>query len=187
MSTPKVNTVPKKFLVNNFISPITSNENLSDSDMSSSEDYKSVRSSLSKGSLDSYCQSRHYFTGNETKTMPMQQPIQKVFKSNVLKNSKKNEGVLINRPKSNVEVNVPVTNLKLMGQKLKASYTSLKPMSTNLPVVPPLNVGKTLTRPKKTDANQTFDAHTKVVEVSITRMFSVCTDAVEKLRGIRPI
>lgn len=171
MSTPKVNTMPKKFMVNNFISPITSNENLSDSDVSSTEDYKSVRSSLSKGSLESYSQSRYYLGNNDTRTM-QQQSIQKLFKNNVTRNSNEklkskqiaNDTTVNYGSRSNVEVNVPVTNLKLMGQKLKASYTSLKPISANLPVVPPLNVTKTLTRPKK---SQNFDAHTKVVEVSV--------------------
>lgn len=38
------------------------------------------------------------------------------------------------------------TNLNTIGRNLKGSYTSLKPMNTNLPVAPPLDSTVTVTK-----------------------------------------
>lgn len=189
MSTPKVNTASKKLFINNLISPITSKENLADSDISSNEEYKSVRSSLSKDSLVNYNQKSidniTYFADIDTKLKSMKYPVSvsthKTYKinppmnkfsdSNLRAVKLKNDGKLNNVYKANINMETPVTNLKLMNQKLKASYTSLKPMSTNLPVAPPitstLNATKTLPRTKKSSENQNVESHTSVVEVSL--------------------
>lgn len=52
MSTPKPNTGGKKLWEHNFISPIVANVHYSDSDTSSTEEYRSVKSSASKISLE---------------------------------------------------------------------------------------------------------------------------------------
>lgn len=184
MSTPIVNIAPKKFWVNNLISPITSNENLSDSDRSSNEEYKSVRSSLSKCSLENYSQrsadSIPHLGGSTTKLKSAPNPLyyatQKMYKSNSSHNNMKtlqlkseNTLSMVHKSKNKMEVPPPATNLKQMDQKLKASYTSLRPISTNLPVAPPItsmNVTKTLIKSKNTGDIQNLDYTTKVVEVS---------------------
>lgn len=68
MSTPKPNSGPKRFFENHFISPIVPLEPLSDSELSSNDDYRSVKSSNSKISLENYTgktKSMGYLAGNE--------------------------------------------------------------------------------------------------------------------------
>lgn len=186
MSTPKVNTAPKKFWTNNCISPITSIEHLSDSDVSSNEDYKSVRSSMSKNSLGHYSQksldSLNYLGDHHRKIKSAQlpqyastqtvykgnQPVSTKYGNNVQSVQRKNDGTFV----SNMEAPAPVTNLRLMDHKLKSSYTNLKPMNSNLPVAPPppmnatMNVTKTLQKTKKSVGSQNFEKSSKIVEVS---------------------
>lgn len=188
MSTPKVNSSPKKLWINNFISPITSVDHLSDSDVSSNEEYKSVRSSLSKASLDPYCQKSldsinhlgdfgrknvHLPTYGSAQNIPNgNKSVKSHYNSTMKSIQMRSDGTLsTNSVKSNImEAAAPVTNLKLMGPKLKASYTSLKPISSNLPVAPPVNapldVTQTLPRVKKSNLNKNFGSQKKVVEVS---------------------
>ncbi|KAJ8946121.1 hypothetical protein NQ318_013171 [Aromia moschata] len=191
MSTPKPNTGTKKLWENNFISPIISNERLSDSDMSSNDEYKSVKSTFSKVSLEEYdgksVKSLGYLGSNiDTKlktaqrsayTSAGQKPLQAVC--NTVRGSYSNlKAVQSNIPGSQPNIYKPTgvsratastTNLLSMGHKLKGSYTSLRPISSNLPVAPPITpqLNSTLTLPKATNPNvtQNIDGHSKVVEV----------------------
>lgn len=172
MSTPKVNTTARKFWINNPISPINSSGNLSDSDKSSNEEFRSVRSSLSKESIEN-------LPHNQINAV-----LQKTYKANnpsITKNScsnmdhlqlRSNGGPLLKKSTTKSEKTRSVSNLALMGQQLKSSYTSLKkPICTNLPVAPPpiisdLNVTKTFLRTKKFGSSQNIDSNSKIVEVS---------------------
>lgn len=202
MSTPKVTNrpnSPKKLWENHFISPIVSIENMSDSDVSSNDDYKSTKSTYSKGSIENYntAKSRKTLASlggpintkiktaqRSTYTVNAQKPLQanpnlrgsynnlRTVQSNI-PGSQNN----LYRPSS---IKPPTTttnsNLKTMGPKLKGSYTSLRPISANLPVVPPItsNMNVTKTLPKTTNPNvtQTIDSHTKIVEVSCNTVIS---------------
>ncbi|CAH1996228.1 unnamed protein product [Acanthoscelides obtectus] len=175
MSTPKaVLAVPRKLLDTCFISPIvTGGEPASDSDGSSIDEYRSVKSSAT--SLDNYgtpkttlshaqsaepintkakanprsaytvaCpktvqdgyatwsqESHGNFKDNESdqiKPVPMPKPTN----PKAVPSSYKHSGIQI-RPASSV------SNLKNMAPRLKGSYTSLRPMSANLPVAPPIH------------------------------------------------
>lgn len=194
MSTPKVTNrpnSPKKLWENNFISPIVAMENISDSDLSSNDDYKSIKSTNSKGSVENFSKPRKTLTNfgapistklksaqRSTYTLSSQTPLQanpslrgsysnlRTMQSNI-PGSYNN----LHRPSSMKPPSaVTNSNLKSMGPKLKGSYTSLKPISANLPIVPPINSNLNVTKnlPKATNPNvtQTIESHTKIVEVS---------------------
>lgn len=65
--------------------------------------------------------------------------------------------------------NTRTSNLKTMGPTLKGSYTSLRPISANLPVAPPIGsqMNTTVTLPRATNPNvtQNIDNRPKVAEV----------------------
>ncbi|XP_060532446.1 uncharacterized protein LOC132705690 [Cylas formicarius] len=160
MSTPKPNIGAKKIWENTLLSPIVrgTREHLSDSELSS-EEYKSVRSTLSsKTSIENYpkhpTKSMGYLaegteikqktTGHTLYTLASQKPLQ-ALSNNIrgsygnLKTIHTNIGgshTTLYRP-SNLVRAPSQTNLRIMGNQLKGSYTSLKPISANLPVVPP--------------------------------------------------
>ncbi|KAJ8955290.1 hypothetical protein NQ314_006903 [Rhamnusium bicolor] len=179
----------KKLWENNFISPIISNEHLSDSDLSSNDEYKSVKSSFSLENYNSKpTKSLGYLGTNidtkvktnprSTFTLASQKPLQ-VISSNIRASYSNLRTVQSNIPGSQSNLYKPstvnrppssATNLKTMGQKLKGSYTSLRPISANLPVAPPitsqLNITATLPRATNPNVTQNIDVHSKVVEVS---------------------
>lgn len=191
MSTPKITTGSKKLWENNFISPIIPNEPLSDSDVSSTDEYKSVKSTFSKASEENYLskpvKSLGYLGGNidtklknthrSTYTMAGQKPLQ-VIPNNIRASYTNLRTIQSNIPGSqgnlyksgNVRAQPPSTNLKTMGQRLKGSYTSLRPISANLPVAPPitpqLNTTTTLSKATNPNVTQNIDTRSKVAEVS---------------------
>lgn len=164
MSTPKISTASKKLWENNFISPITATETISDSDQSSNDDYKSVRSTISsKASLDQFVikqqpkslgyvaapldttikiNQKGSYTTSAPKPMPVVRPNAKINSYSNLKPMNSNiPGSYSNIYKLSTAKQQPIntgSNLRTMGTKLKGSYTSLRPMSSNLPVAPPL-------------------------------------------------
>ncbi|XP_056634842.1 uncharacterized protein LOC130443952 [Diorhabda sublineata] len=164
MSTPKISTASKKLWDHNFISPITTVETISDSDHSSNDDYKSVRSTISsKGSLDQFVvkqqpkslgyapisldatikiSQKGSYTAPAPKPLPVTRPYAKTNSYSNLKPMNSNiPGSYSNIYKMSTAKQPSInmgSNLKTMGTKLKVSYTSLRPMSSNLPVAPPL-------------------------------------------------
>nr|XP_023029059.1 uncharacterized protein LOC111517210 isoform X1 [Leptinotarsa decemlineata] len=189
MSTPKPNATKKKIWENNFISPIITTEQISDSEFSSNDDYKSVRSSVSKTSLDNQSSKNTKSLGNlvapvvpkgklsrrTSYTIADQKPLQTM--PSVVRNSYSNLKYMqtnIHGSQSNLQrpssIRMPSSNLKTMGPKLKGSYTSLRPMSANLPVAPPpinQNLNSTMVLPKASNPNvtQVLETRPKVVEV----------------------
>ncbi|KAJ8911459.1 hypothetical protein NQ315_013563 [Exocentrus adspersus] len=190
MSTPKINTGSKKLWENNFISPIISNEHFSDSDASSTDEYKSVKSTVSRVSLENYVDKPVKSLGHSrnnvdtklrtsqrsTYTLPSQKPLQ-VIPSNIRSSYSNLKTIQSKIPgsqnnlykPSNCKTEVPGTNLKTMGQRLKGSYTSLKPISTNLPEAPPiipqLNTTTTLSKGINSNVMQNINSYSNVAEV----------------------
>lgn len=193
MSTPKPNS-QKRMVITNQISPISYSDANSDSDeTSSNENYKSVRSSLSKISLDNYVSNpiksastaavkpNNLFSKNlskntlphNTHTIIKQKSMQNVPTSirGSYTNLKTMSGTLsasqskLNRPISNQKP----SNLKTISHNLKGSYTSLKPINAYLPVAPPitstLNTTTTLTKASNPNVTQIVDRHVKPTEV----------------------
>lgn len=190
MSTPKPNA-QKSLIMNNCISPIKFNRTNSDSEEeSSTEDFKSVRSSLSKLSLDNY-------TSKSTKSIPSAVGLKSSTTSNkntvthnthtiVKQKSMQNVPTAIRGSYSNLnrmsglslshsKINRPAapqksSNLKTISHNLKGSYTSLRPINTCLPVAPPinpkLNTTATLTRASNPNVTQIVEHHVNVAEVS---------------------
>lgn len=190
MSTPKTVQGSKNLWENNFISPIIPNEPLSDSDVSSTDEYKSVKSTFSKASMENYIskpvKSMGYLGGNidtklknthrSTYTLASQKPLQ-VIPNNIRASYSNLRTVQSNIPGSqgnlyksgNIKTQASSTNLKTMGHRLKGSYTSLRPISANLPVAPPivpqLNTTTTLPRATNPNVTQNIDTRSKVAEV----------------------
>ncbi|XP_050512724.1 uncharacterized protein LOC126888454 [Diabrotica virgifera virgifera] len=190
MSTPKVATANKRLWENNFISPITA-EHTSDSDLSSNDDYKSVRSSVSsKTSLDQYVpkqpkslgylhgpaeikiktNQKSTYTSAAPKPVPVVRPNPKTNSYSNLRSMNSNLPASysniykMSNPKT--QSGNAVSNLKTMGSKLKGSYTSLRPMSSNLPVAPPLiSSNTTMTLAKSNSVPHGVDSATRIVEV----------------------
>ncbi|KAJ8984544.1 hypothetical protein NQ317_006830 [Molorchus minor] len=110
-----------------------------------------------------------------TYTLAGQKPLQAV--SNSIRSSYSNLRTMQTKVASSQpsiykpsNIRVPASsNLSTMGQKLKGSYTSLRPISANLPVAPPItsHLNTTVTLPKASNPNvtQNVENHTKVVEV----------------------
>ncbi|KRT81815.1 hypothetical protein AMK59_6335 [Oryctes borbonicus] len=149
MSTPKPAKSMTKLFENHRISPIArQKEHVSDSDLSSTEDYLTVRSSLSKGS-----------SGHSEKNLKILDRNVKSLsnlKQNIEQRPKPHNIHTITKPVSNVKhimgsysnLRAPLpsstegnirgsqTNLKTLGTALKSSYSKLnKPVEVNLPIV----------------------------------------------------
>ncbi|XP_018580060.1 uncharacterized protein LOC108917781 isoform X2 [Anoplophora glabripennis] len=190
MSTPKTIQGSKNLWENNFISPIIPNEPLSDSDVSSTDEYKSVKSTFSKASMENYIgkpvKSMSYLGGNidtklkntyrSTYTLSSQKPLQ-VIPNNIRASYSNLRTVQSNIPgsqgnlykPSNVKAQAPSSNLKTMGHRLKGSYTSLRPISANLPmalpIVPQLNTTTTLSKATNPNVTRNIETRSKVAEV----------------------
>lgn len=150
MSTPKPNSSARNICESLHLSPITSRTERSDSDLSSSDDYATVRSKLSPATSDSEILS--YGGNQKLKTqsaMNMTQPKKSVH--TVVRDSRplqparysrgsysnlKNLGTT-NLQTVNGKLKGSYTNLRSVGSNLRGSYTSLKPVNANLPVAPP--------------------------------------------------
>lgn len=154
MSTPKPNWSKKVFnrimWEHSIISPIVTSEIQSDSGESSDE-YKSVKSSFSKNSVESnpVKQTRSLVSLQDPSDARKLKSINTVINPNNLCKVPM-RGSTSNLQKFNAPVpkisqmRVPsatsiTSNLKTMKPSLKGSYTSLKPVNTYLPVAPPIN------------------------------------------------
>ncbi|KAK9876683.1 hypothetical protein WA026_014062 [Henosepilachna vigintioctopunctata] len=150
MSTPKpnwANKVINKMMWDSFLSPI---EVQTDSGESSDE-YKSVKSSFSKNSLESnpVQQTRSLVSLQDPPNSRKMKSVNTIVnQTNLLK------GPMRNSASNLTNVGVPPSkllqsriasagnvksNLITMKPALKGSYTSLKPVNTHLPVAPPIN------------------------------------------------
>ncbi|GJQ77280.1 hypothetical protein Trydic_g20704 [Trypoxylus dichotomus] len=149
MSTPKPAKSMTKLFESHCISPIArQKEHVSDSDLSSTEDFLTVRSSLSKGS------SGH--SERNLKILDRNVKSLNNLKQNIESKPKPHNIHTIVKPVSNVkplmgsytnlrgpaplctEINIrgSQTNLKTLGTALKSSYTKLnKPVGVNLPII----------------------------------------------------
>lgn len=166
-----------------FVSPIVANAKYPSSDSDLSDEYKSVTSQpTSNVSLESWTSPKNTTTVNNdlTKTKPTQRavytmpsvkpalhmpnstPAATFNNTKTLKNTANTATGLAgsnqNLHKFAGKMESPpstYSNLKTMSTKLKGSYTSLRPISANLPVAPPLlNGTHTVTRPgKNADSN----------------------------------
>ncbi|XP_019874188.2 uncharacterized protein LOC109602289 isoform X2 [Aethina tumida] len=139
MSTPKPNTGGKKLWEHNFISPIVANVHYSDSDTSSTEEYRSVKSSASKISLETDRSKPPKLSNLDKKprTMLMGGTYKKPAPRSIPTSGNLQAGGLkSSQPNIRAPV-MPPSNLKTMGTGLKGSYTNLRPISTYLPVAPP--------------------------------------------------
>ncbi|KAL1505584.1 hypothetical protein ABEB36_005115 [Hypothenemus hampei] len=178
MSTPKVRATKLNIWDNNFISPITGGivkTTYSDSDLS--DEYKSVKSSASKVTLETWTQpirrnmeyiappkdikiktnTKSLYTSTGQKPLPALPTHLTSYQNVAVKNTvQQGSHQNWNKPVK-VGQSANVSNLNTMGTKLKGSYTSLKPISTNLPVVPPIgstfNGTETITRPSAMRSN----------------------------------
>nr|CAI5858032.1 unnamed protein product [Callosobruchus analis] len=188
MSTPKVATaVPRKLLDNCIISPIViGGEPTSDSDGSSNDEYRSVKSSAT--SLENFtapktakclpslaqpvvtklmANPRSAYTMASTKTVQAGSMAKATYSSHpravpsVVPSYKQTGNQM--RPASSV------SNLRSMGPRLKGSYTSLRPISANLPVAPPIhtsslhNVTQTMQVQGKSNEVPTITQHKPVI------------------------
>ncbi|XP_050307777.1 uncharacterized protein LOC126744416 isoform X2 [Anthonomus grandis grandis] len=203
MSTPKGPIVggKKSLWAHNFISPIVANnrDHLSDSDLS--DDYKSVNSQpSSKVSLDNWTNPSaknlpHPIPNKDVKIKTSQRsaytisnkPLQALPSgirgsySNIstLKNTKLTLGGSqqnLYRPPSQMVRPPSTSNLQTMGTKLKGSYTSLRPISANLPVAPPIEEGnfngtQTITRSHR--SNKGVNVAKMQVPAPQTKLISV--------------
>lgn len=145
MSTPKPAKSMTKLFESHYISPIVrQKEHVSDSDLSSTEDYLTVRSTLSKGSSGHSEKSLKILDRNVKSLSNLKQNVeQKLKPHNVhtitkpVSNVKALMGSFTNLrvvpPENNIRGSY--TNLKTLGTTLKNSYTNLKPVGVNLPVI----------------------------------------------------
>nr|CAH7726102.1 unnamed protein product [Callosobruchus chinensis] len=185
MSTPKVMTaVPRKLLDNCIISPIVigGGEPTSDSDGSSNDEYRSVKSSAtslenftapksakclpsSAGPVNTKLMTnpRSAHTMASTKTVQAGPMAKAAYSSQPKAVPSYKQSGLQMRPASSV------SNLKSMGPRLKGSYTSLRPISANLPVAPPIhassmqNVTQTVHVQGKSSEVPTITQHKPVI------------------------
>ncbi|CAG9856554.1 unnamed protein product [Phyllotreta striolata] len=152
MSTPKPSAGgPRMSWGDKFMSPIVDGK--SDSDLSSSDDYKSVKSSqddrlkhqqpktmnfikVANTKLKTGHQST--YTGSITKPMAAIRSPTKSPKANCYSNLRGSIVPSVHKLSKPRPSSVVASNLKAMGTTLKGSYTSLRPISTNLPEAPPL-------------------------------------------------
>lgn len=179
MSTPKPNSSARNIYETLHLSPITSRTGRSDSDLSSSDDYATVRSKLSPATSDSDILSyggmpKVPIAINETPPPPKKsmhtvvrdsRPLQPARYSRGSYTNLRNVG-MTNLQTVNGKLKGSYTNLKSVGSNLRGSYTSLKPVHANLPVAPPpLNVTKVVA--SDTDVTRT---NGKADEVSFCRI-----------------
>lgn len=156
MSTPKPHSSARNICDTLHLSPITSRTGRSDSDLSSSDDYATVRSKLSPATSDSeilgYGDTSNLKTQSAINvTQPKKsvhtmvresRPLQPARYSRGSYTSLKSVGTT-NLQSVNGKLKGSYTNLRSVGSNLRGSYTSLKPVNVNLPVAPPpLNVTK---------------------------------------------
>ncbi|XP_044748292.1 uncharacterized protein LOC123309306 [Coccinella septempunctata] len=154
MSTPKPNWSNKMFnrvmWEHSIISPIVTGDIQSDSG-DSSDEYKSVKSSFSKISLESnpVKQTRSLVSLQDPSDARKLKSINTVVNPNnfckvPMRGSASNLQKLVAPVPKLPQARVPsagsiTSNLKTMKPSLKGSYTSLKPVNSYLPVAPPIN------------------------------------------------
>lgn len=134
-----------KLFEGHYISPIArQKEHVSDSDLSSTEDYLTVRSTLSKGSSGHSEKNLKILDRNVKSLSNLKQNLERLKTHNIhtitrpVSNVKPLVGSYTNlksppHPESNIRGSY--TNLKALGTNLKSSYTNLKPIGVNLPVI----------------------------------------------------
>lgn len=178
MSTPKPTINYRKLCSDTLLlSPIGNTLERSDSDLSSSDDYVTGRTSLSKGSPASSDSGALNYTGRTIK------PVRSA--NAILQPTHKNPVRSINTLTKNVRTIQPAgsytnlhnlkgsqiclqkagshSNLKTVTSQLRGSYTSLKPVNKILPVAPP-PLNSTQVYSSHSEANRTVQL--KRTEVS---------------------
>lgn len=160
MSTPKPTSTGRTLCDSLHLSPIGSALERSDSDISSSDEYVTGRTSLSKASpTNSDSGTLHYIGNSALKTVRSANAILQANQKNSARSSYNNltknvqsassyttiqklgtnlKGSLVNLQKvGNSGVNGSQSNLRTLKPQLRGSYTSLKPVNKILPVAPP--------------------------------------------------
>lgn len=142
MSTPKPAKSMTKLFESNYISPIIrQKEHVSDSDLSSTDDYLTVRSTLSKGSSGNSEKNLKVLDRNVKSLSNLKQNDQKVKPHNIytitkpVSNIKPLMASYSNLRASESNIRSSQTNLKSLSTTLKSSYTNLKPIGINLPII----------------------------------------------------
>ncbi|XP_066257150.1 uncharacterized protein [Euwallacea similis] len=96
-------------------------------------------------------------------------------------------GGLPNLRKTPVQNARASSNLKTMDSRLKGSYTSLKPISANLPVAPPLNSARTITRPGNIALQEGRNIMPKHAQIGDAIMMPPRASGLPRPTGRRPV
>lgn len=175
MSTPKPSNQPRKIPDPIHLSPIGATIERSDSDLSSNDDYTTVRSKISPATSDPEmlsCDSDKYSKSSTYLAAPKQN----VKSVHTITKSKPSyvRGSLTNLRNVGTNLKGSYTNLKSVSTNVRGSYTSLNPVNKILPVAPPpLDSTKVLSGDSGVNRTVTLDGHSKGNEVSVLQSFTV--------------
>lgn len=169
MSTPKPSNQPRKIPDPLHLSPIGATIERSDSDLSSNDDYTTVRSKISPATSDPEmlsCDSDKYSKSSTNLAAAPRQYVKSVHTMTKPKPSYI-RGSLTNLRNVGANLKGSYTNLKSVSTNVRGSYTSLNPVNKILPVAPP-PLDSTMVLSGDCDVNRTvtLDGHSKGNEVS---------------------
>lgn len=157
MSTPKPASTNRKLCDSLYLSPILNTLERSDSDLSSSEEYVTGRTSFSKASPANSDSGAIHYTENIDRALktvksanailqanqkiPPARSINTVTKTRPMQSLEKMgtnfKGSYTNLQTAGSNFRGSQSNLKTVALQLRGSYTSLKPVNKNLPEAPP--------------------------------------------------